>query len=103
MNKKLNCWEVKKCGRGPGGAKIHELGICPSAIEKKFDGTHGGSNAGRVCWVVAGTMCSGAVQGTYAQKYEDCGKCDFFRQVLEEEEDKQFILHYVLLKKQSED
>jgi hypothetical protein len=103
MNKKLNCWEVKKCGREPGGAKNHELGICPSATEKKLDGIHGGSNAGRSCWLVAGTMCGGVVQGTYAQKYEDCEICDFFHQVLEEEEDKQFLLHYILLNKLSEE
>ena len=74
MKKKLNCWEVKKCGRESGGAKSLELGICPSAIEKKLDGTHGGSNAGRACWVVAGTICSGVVEGTFANKYKDCEK-----------------------------
>ncbi|MGE5174112.1 MAG: two-CW domain-containing protein, partial [Betaproteobacteria bacterium] len=28
---KLNCWEHKKCGRQPGGHKVAELGVCPSA------------------------------------------------------------------------
>jgi hypothetical protein len=29
--KKLNCWEVKKCGREPGGVKVKELGVCPAS------------------------------------------------------------------------
>jgi hypothetical protein len=28
---KLNCWELKKCGREAGGAKSNEMGICPAA------------------------------------------------------------------------
>ena len=84
MNR-LNCWEFKQCGREPGGAKIDELGICPATIEQKLQGTHGGKNAGRVCWVVAGSMCGGQMQGTFAQKYGNCVKCDFFQKVKEEE------------------
>jgi hypothetical protein len=80
-----NCWEIKKCGREPGGAKVDELGVCPVATEKRLDGTHGGKNAGRVCWVVAGSMCGGKIQGTYAEKYMDCIKCDFYMKVKMEE------------------
>jgi hypothetical protein len=98
MTKKLNCWEVKKCGRERESAINSKLGVCPAAIEKKLDGTHSGSNAGRACWVVAGTLCGGIVQGTFAKKYEKCERCDFFNQVLDEE-DKEFILHHILLKK----
>jgi hypothetical protein len=85
VRKKLNCWEIKGCERQPGGKKAAELGICPAAVEKKLDGLHGGKNAGRACWLVAGTMCSGKVQGTFAQKYGNCEKCDFFEAVREEE------------------
>ena len=98
MKKKMNCWEVKKCGRAPGGAKSRESGICPSTVEKKLDGTHGGSNAGRACWVVAGTLCDGIAQGTFANKYKHCEKCDFFAQVIKEE-DSQYVYSPVLLKK----
>jgi len=83
--KKLNCWEFKKCGREEGGVKAHELGVCPATIEKKLDGIHGGKNAGRACWVVAGSMCGGKLQGTFAQKYENCLLCDFYQKVKEEE------------------
>ncbi len=82
---KLNCWEVKKCGREPGGENTDELGVCPAATEIRLDGTHGGINAGRACWVIAGSMCGGKIQGTYAEKYISCSKCDFFMKVKSEE------------------
>ena len=36
---------------------------------------------GRICWTVAGTLCAGKIQGTYAQKIHDCSKCGYYRQV----------------------
>ena len=82
---KLNCWEFKKCGREPGGVHEHDLGVCPVAKELRLDGTHGGRAAGRLCWVVAGSLCGGQVQGTFAKKFESCEKCDFYAMVREEE------------------
>ncbi len=82
---KLNCWEVMKCGRESGGRNAEELGICPAATCEKLDTTHGGKNAGRVCWVVAGTMCGGVVLGSFARKYNDCRDCIFYGMVMEEE------------------
>ncbi len=55
--KKLNCWEMKNCGREPGGAHANNLGICSATVETRLDGIHDGRNAGRSCWVVAGTPC----------------------------------------------
>ena len=72
MERKLNCWEYKNCGREPYGHNAKELGVCPAATESKLDGIHGGKNAGRTCWVVAGTLCRGVKQGTFAQKYSSC-------------------------------
>ena len=94
--KKMNCWEVKKCGREPGGNN-QALGICPSATESKLNGAHGGKNAGRACWVVAGTLCGGEEQGTFAHKYNNCEKCDFYQSVKSEERSN-FILAVLLLK-----
>ncbi len=85
MSKK-NCWEFKGCGREPGGRKIAELGVCPVTEEASFDGAHGGKSAGRACWIVAGSLCGGKVQGTYAQKLFNCWKCDFMNLVKKEEE-----------------
>lgn len=77
----MNCWEYKKCGRQPGGAKVSELGVCPAATEPKLNGIHGGRNAGRACWVLAGTLCGGKVQGTFAAKLANCMDCEFYKSV----------------------
>jgi hypothetical protein len=83
---KLNCWEHKKCGRQPGGQKVQELGICPVTTYHQLDGTHDGKNAGRACWAIAGSLCGGKIQGTYAQKLDNCWRCDFMNSVKKEEE-----------------
>ncbi len=85
-----NCWEYKKCGRGVGGRKVDELGICPAALEEKWNGVNGGKNAGRFCWFVAGTYCENTVQGTFAMKYRNCTQCAFFQKV-EKEAGKGFV------------
>lgn len=61
----LNCWEYMKCGRDKDSSLK-----CPSY-----------PNFGRVCWVVAGTFCEGSIQGTFAQKYENCNKCKFYQKM----------------------
>lgn len=94
--KKLNCWEFKKCGREPQGARVQELGVCPAAQEAVLDGVHGGVKSGRSCWIVAGTYCKGEVQGSFAQKYHNCSQCDFYKSV-KAEEGFGFILAAVLL------
>ncbi len=86
MTIKKNCWEYKGCGREPGGAKVAEFGICPVAVHEEFEGVHGGTKAGRACWVVAGSLCGGKVQGTYAEKLNSCWRCDFMNAVKQEEE-----------------
>jgi hypothetical protein len=83
--KPLNCWEFKKCGRQPSGEKIAELGVCPATEEKSMDGIHRGDNGGRACWIIAGTFCGGKVQGTFANKLENCTNCEFFNLVMAEE------------------
>jgi hypothetical protein len=83
---KLNCWEFKKCGRQPGGHKAAELGICPVTTYQGLNGAHGGKNAGRACWVVAGSLCGGKIQGTFAQKLHNCWRCDFMNTVKKDED-----------------
>jgi two-component system NtrC family sensor kinase len=63
------CWEYMKCGRDRDSALK-----CPAY-----------PNFGRTCWAVAGTFCEGKAQGTFAQKYEDCNKCEFYRKVKDRE------------------
>ena len=95
---KMNCWEAKKCGREIGGGKTSELGVCPTAMESRLAGVHDGKFGGRACWVVGGTLCGGKEQGTFAQKYHNCEKCEFYLQVKREEGPK-FVLSVILLNK----
>lgn len=82
---KLNCWEFMNCGREPGGKNVSSLGVCPAAEDVSADGLNGGRNGGRLCWAIAGTLCDGKIQGTFAEKRLLCFACDFFRHVKEEE------------------
>jgi len=76
MAEKKNCWQVKNCGRQSGGLKTSELGVCPAATVVT-NGFNGGTNGGRICWSVAGKLCGGEVQGTFAQKAANCIECPF--------------------------
>ncbi len=95
---KKNCWEFKRCGREVGGEKSDELGVCAAAVAEKLNGEHEGINGGRACWIVAGTLCGGKAQGTFAQKLDNCIECDFYRMV-KDEEGANFKMSVFLIKK----
>jgi hypothetical protein len=80
-----NCWEAKSCGRQPGGLKVSEFGVCSAAVETRVNGMNNGKNGGRVCWAIAGTLCGGKVQGSFASKVANCMTCDFYKSVKSEE------------------
>jgi len=61
---KLQCWEFKKCGQDRNAS-------CPAVVQ----------SAGRSCWLVAGTLCGGVVQGDYARKISNCKDCDYYIKV----------------------
>jgi len=82
---KINCWEFMRCGREPGGKRTGELGVCPAADSSAFDGLYAGKNAGRACWLVAGTFCNNRSQGSFAKKRSSCKGCRFYQQVHGEE------------------
>ncbi|MHA1978688.1 MAG: two-CW domain-containing protein [Candidatus Hodarchaeales archaeon] len=82
---KQNCWEYKNCGREPSGSNVSHLGICSATTDQNYNSIHGGKNGGRSCWSVAGTFCKGEIQGSFAKKFKDCIKCDFYCQVRDEE------------------
>ncbi len=84
-NNKINCWEYMKCGRSPEGEKASELGVCPASVDDSYDGINSGKCGGRFCWAVAGTLCGGKVQGTFAEKRESCVHCDFYKRVQAEQ------------------
>jgi hypothetical protein len=64
----MNCWEFKKCGRQKNGAKVQELGACPAY-----------PNDGQHCARMAGTLCGGKVQGTFAMKAANYMQCDYYK------------------------
>jgi len=76
-----NCWEVMKCGREPDGNQVDDLGVCSAALPSEYDGMNGGVYAGRFCWSVAGTLCGGKIQGTFADKLMSCLDCEFLKKV----------------------
>ena len=78
---KLNCWEIKKCGREPGGHKAMERGVCPATSATSCNGINGGKNGGRICWAIAGTFCGKRVSGAIAQKLGNCKKCEFYKRI----------------------
>lgn len=80
-----NCWEFKRCGRQAGGAKAGELGVCKAAAETRAHGLNDGVNGGRACWALAGTLCGGVVQGSFASKISNCMACDFYKQVAQQQ------------------
>lgn len=82
---KQNCWQLARCGREPQGTHVGEMGICPAAVETSLHGLNAGTNGGRICWVVSGTLCNGEIQGTAARKELTCRFCDVYRAVKEEE------------------
>ncbi len=47
--------------------------------------------------MLAGTLCGGKPQGTYANKYKNCHLCDFYQAVRAEEKEN-FNLSIVLLR-----
>jgi len=86
---KLNCWEFLHCGREPGGKRAQEICDCPAAVFSAIPDGHynSGTCMGRRCWRIAGTLCGGNVQGTFANKIEDCRQCLFYLKVKAEEMD----------------
>jgi two-component system NtrC family sensor kinase len=65
-NEKLHnkpCWEFMQCKQDTN----HDES-CPAY-----------PHFGRICWAVAGTLCPGKIQGTFAQKIHDCHRCGYYR------------------------
>jgi len=83
--RRINCWDILKCGREPGGAKVNLDGPCPAAMDEEANGVNNGANGGRVCWAISGTFCGMEVDGSEATKLLSCFTCEFFSLVLQEE------------------
>lgn len=91
MLPKHNCWEFMNCGREPGGQNAGKLGVCVAASCEEADGVNRGTHAGRFCWAIAGTLCGGKVQATFAEKFHTCLACPFLQGV-QDQEGREFVL-----------
>lgn len=57
------CWKLKNCTKRQ----------CPSFGNEDYR-----------CWLLAGTLCNGEVQGEFASKYQSCLECDVFKVIHDE-------------------
>jgi hypothetical protein len=57
------------CERHEGGAKVQEFGVCIASRE----------GMGHSCWMIAGNLCGGTVQGTVAIKENNCMSCEVYK------------------------
>lgn len=87
-----NCWEVRRCGREPGGDLVGEKGACPVPTAAYADGINGGKNGGRICWAIGGSKCEGKEKGAFADPMHGCLRCPFLLQVREEVGWRKFVL-----------
>ncbi len=78
MDKKLNCWEFKKCGRQEGGENAGVLGGCPVCSAKEADGFNDGVNGGRGCAYIVGSFSPGVIDDVEQNKKADCSNCEFY-------------------------
>ena len=90
----LGVQKMRAAARRPSSARPRGLS---RRNEREADGRTGGTSAGRARWVVAGSLCGGRIQGTYAQKLNNCWKCDFMNAVKKEEESTQHGFSHTLL------
>ena len=77
-DKKINCWEFKKCGREPGGKNALTEGVCPAATESRADGIHQGTNGGRCCWVISDSYYKMSKDGDFTDYFPHCRNCEFY-------------------------
>lgn len=57
----IKCWEKKNCMKAD----------CPVMKDEE-----------KRCWLVAGTMCCGKIEGEYALKYRNCTECDVYQEAV---------------------
>ncbi|MDD5287129.1 MAG: GGDEF domain-containing protein [Desulfuromonadaceae bacterium] len=49
------------------------------------------------CWLVAGTMCGGEIQGIFAKKYRSCTECEIYRDAVFADEITELEEHLIVL------
>jgi hypothetical protein len=74
-----------KCGKGPSDNGNGKSDICPIAFENSANGLNGGTNAGRICWIIANNGCKGKVKCSDLHRENSCFQCEFRYKVIMEE------------------
>jgi hypothetical protein len=82
---KQNCWEFMECGREHNGANVKKLGVCPASVDNTLNNKNSGTNAGRFCWKVVGSLCHDTIKATSCFDIISCQLCPFFKKVQDEE------------------
>ena len=85
MDRKYNCWEFMKCGKGQTDNNQGKSDICPIVFETSANGLNGGDNGGRICWIVATNGCKGKVKCFDLHREDSCFQCEFRYKVMIEE------------------
>ncbi len=83
--KKINCWEFMKCGNGLSSNGNGKCGRCPVADQTMADGSNGGKNGGRICWIIAESCDEGEVKCSDVYRKSSCFSCEFRFKVMVEE------------------
>ncbi|MBF0097558.1 MAG: hypothetical protein HQM04_08770 [Magnetococcales bacterium] len=76
-----NCWEVKQCGREPGGYMARQQGTCPVPLYTLADGFLGGHNGGRACAFIVRQLNASERLSACSQNSQTCDQCSFFNQL----------------------
>lgn len=86
INSDNDCWKRRAC----------RMKSCPAYKKRNCK-----------CWLVAGTMCGGEVQGVFAKKYRSCMECKVYQDIvfassITEIEEHLIILVHTLINKQEQ-
>lgn len=60
-----HCWDIRGCSETNCPAYKNECGRC---------------------WLIAGTMCGGQIQGKFVEKYGSCTECEVYNQAIGEDQ-----------------
>ncbi|MCI5118739.1 MAG: hypothetical protein D3913_12480 [Candidatus Electrothrix sp. LOE1_4_5] len=75
----INCWELKKCGREPGGKNIEKYGLCFVSVSIN------GRNGGQFCWSLRESACESIMQECQVNELKECRQCTFYISIQESE------------------
>ncbi len=78
----MRCWEIKRCGREVGGARVDEYGVCP--VSRMMSDHNGDVEEADVvlCWRETNTLCGVVYGGAGAVKMMHCSDCEYYKQAM---------------------